>query len=312
VKKIAFLFPGQGSQSIGMAQDMHKEFVFVKEIFEMAEEVSKTPIRQLCFKGPMPELTATINLQPCITAVNLSFMTALKNEGLVPALSAGHSLGEYSALCTAEILSAEHTLRCVHERGVLMHRESTRHKGAMHALIGLPMEKILNIVTDMQTQGIVSVANHNMETQIVITGTPDIVQMTSKKAVEDGARAVPLKVSGAWHSELIRGAEDDFRAILDLMNFQSPQSHVVFNVTADICQDPEEIKHLMLQQLCSPVRWYDSMQKMIQAEIEIFVEVGPGRVLTGLLKKILPSDYPAKIYNVYNLKMLEQFLNDIA
>ena len=295
-----------------MGQDLLQEFTFVKELFDMAEEITRTHIRKLCLEGPMSDLTATVNLQPCLTVINLALLTALKNEGIVSAYGAGHSLGEYSALCNAEVLSAEQTLTCVYQRGLLMHREATRHQGAMHAVIGLTIDKVSQIVEDLQPNGIVSVANHNTETQIVITGEPEAVQLASSQASQSGARAIPLKVSGAWHSELIRGAERDFGAVLDKVNFQPPKSHVVFNTTANICDTPETIKKIMLQQLCSPVKWYDSMEKLKQAQVTCFVEVGPGKVLTGLLRKILPKDYAAKRYNINSTKTLEKFLNDMA
>jgi [acyl-carrier-protein] S-malonyltransferase len=191
-----------------------------------------------------------------------------------------------------------------------MHRESTKYKGAMHAIVGLPIAEVDGLVAEVQPQGVVSVANHNSELQIVITGSPEPVEKVSALAAGKGAKAIPLKVSGAWHSELIKGAEQEFKDVLAQIDFSPPEKSIIFNVSADISNEADEIKDLMGQQLCNPVRWYDSMEKMKEAEVETFVEVGPGRVLVGLLKKILPSDYPAKVYNISNMKQLERFMNE--
>jgi [acyl-carrier-protein] S-malonyltransferase len=313
VKKTAFLFPGQGSQSIGMGFDFFQEFGFVREIFEMTDEIAKQHISKLCFKGPMEELTQTINLQPAITAVNLAALGAVEKEGIFPGFSAGHSLGEYSALYNAGVISREDTIRLVFKRGELMHRESTKHTGAMHALIGLPIETVEAIVNEVSSEGIVSVANHNAELQIVTTGEPDSVERVSVLAKEKGAKAIPLKVSGAWHSQLMQGAEDEFSLALSGISFNAPQrSAVVHNVTADTLTDPEEIKPIMARQLSSPVRWYDSVKKLVSAEVEIFAEIGPGKVLSVLLKKIKPADYPCKIYNVNSLQTLDIFLKEVT
>ncbi len=310
MKKTAFLFPGQGSQSVGMGLDLYQEYDFVRELFDMAEEICRINISKLCFKGPMEDLTMTVNLQPAVTAVNLAFLAAIEKEGIKPDISAGHSLGEYSALRASGVVSNQDTFALVYKRGELMHHESTKRIGAMHAIIGLPIDEVDVIVKDVQKDGVVSVANHNTELQIVITGAPGPVKKVSSRAASKGAKSIPLRVSGAWHSELIKGAEDKFREFVDPFVFKNPEKPVIFNVTADYEKDPAQIKSIMAKQLVSPVKWYDSMRKLIEEKVEIFVEVGPGRVLTGLIRKILPKNYPAKIYSVNNMKSLEQFLID--
>ena len=306
MKKIAFLFPGQGSQAVGMGEEIYKEYDVVREIFDMASELAEKNLSRLCFKGPIEDLTMTINLQPAIMAVNLGFLALIEKESLQPIASAGHSLGEYGALCAAGVISKEDALRLVIRRGELMHRESTKHKGAMHAILGLPIERVQEIIEPIQNDDVVSIANHNTELQIVITGAPEPVERVSALAAKQGARAIPLKVSGAWHSELIRGAENEFKEFLDAITFNAPQSPVVFNVTGDFETDPAHIKSNMAEQVCSPVKWYDTMRKIIAEEVEVFAEVGPGRVLSGLIKKTLPRDYPNEIYSVNNLKTLEK------
>ena len=312
MKKTAFLFPGQGSQYVGMGLDLYQEYDVVRELFDMLEEIARINISKLCFKGPLEDLTETVNLQPAITAVNLACLAAINAEGINYDITAGHSLGEYCAMNASAVVSKEDTFRLVFKRGELMHRESTQHKGAMHAIIGLPIDAVKELVADVKEEGVVSVANHNAEKQIVVTGSPDLVNKVSSLATSLGAKAIPLKVSGAWHSDLIKAAQEEFSQFIDDVHFNTPDNPVVFNVTADLAEDVDEIKSLLVQQLCSPVKWYDSMCKLMAEHVEIFVEVGPGKVLTGLLKKILPKDYPGKIYNVNNMKSLERFFNEMS
>ncbi len=312
MKKTAFLFPGQGSQFVGMGHDLYEEYDFVREVFDMTDEITKTNISGLCFKGSMEELTLTVNLQPAVTAVNLACLAAIEKEGVSPAISAGHSLGEYSALRAAGVVSTEDTVRSVFKRGSLMHRESTKHVGAMHAILGLAIDEVRKIVDMAKDAGTVAVANHNTAEQIVITGEPDAVKRASEIAAGKGAKAIPLKVSGAWHSELIRGAEEDFSAFLDEIQFEEPKRPILFNVTADYERKPQEIKNIMTRQLCSPVRWYDTIRKMQEENVEVFVEIGPKKVLTGMLRKILPKTDHHEIYNVDGLRSLETFLKAIT
>jgi [acyl-carrier-protein] S-malonyltransferase len=310
MKKTAFLFPGQGSQSVGMGEEFYREYDIVREIFDMTEEITRINITKLCFKGPMEDLTMTVNLQPAVTAINLACLAVIEKENIAYQLCAGHSLGEYGALCAAGVNSKEDTIRLVYKRGELMHREAGKQPGAMHAIVGLPIEAVSELVAEVQKNGIVSVANHNTQQQIVITGAPPAVEQVSSMAVAKGAKSIPLKVSGAWHSELIKGAQGEFKDYLDTIGFEAPQKQVFFNVTAAPEENPAEIRNIMTRQLCSPVRWYDTMNRLMEQEVEVFVEVGPGRVLAGLLKKTLPKDYPGRFYNVANLKQLEKFLKD--
>jgi [acyl-carrier-protein] S-malonyltransferase len=180
----------------------------------------------------------------------------------------------------------------------------------MHAIIGLPIDAVQELVAEVQKEGIVAVANHNAEQQIVITGAPDMVKKVSALASSRGAKAIPLKVSGAWHSELIKGAQEKFIDFMGSIHFSPPESPMLFNVTADYATDTDEIKSIMAGQLCSPVKWYDLVCKLMAEKVEVFVEVGPGKVLTGLIKKILPKDYPCNIYTVNDMKQLERFLTE--
>jgi [acyl-carrier-protein] S-malonyltransferase len=306
LKKIAFLFPGQGSQVVGMGLDFYQKYDFAREVFDMAEEITRLKIGDLCFAGPMVDLTQTIHLQPAITAVNLTCLAALQREGVAPLYSAGHSLGEYSALVAAGVISAADSLRLVFRRGELMQREATRFEGAMAAIIGLAFGQVEQIVAAVT--GIVSIANHNSSQQIVITGQPEAVRKASSLAKEKGGKAIPLKVSGAWHSALIKGAEEEFRQFLSGIPFSEPQTPIIHNVTADVCSEPDAIRDLMVRQLCSPVLWHDSVCRLMDQGVDTFVELGPGKVLSGLVKKILPPDFEGKVCNIGDLASLEAFL----
>jgi [acyl-carrier-protein] S-malonyltransferase len=313
VNKTVFLFPGQGSQTVGMGKDLYDEFSLARELFDMAEEITKNHLARLCFEGPMESLTRTVNLQPAVTTVSLSILAILENEGIFPDIVAGHSLGEYGALCSSGIISRQDTIRLVDVRGKLMHRESLQHQGAMHAIVGLDINDVQKIVDEATEEGIVSVANHNTQNQIVITGSPNPVKKASEIATRKGAKSIALNVSGAWHSDLIKGAEKEFNKFLNDIEFHIPERPVVHNYTADLSpSDPDQIRTIMGQQLCHPVRWYDSVCKLNEMGVINYAEIGPGKVLTGLVKKILPKNSSAKFFNINSLKALESFCKEIG
>ena len=306
--KMAFLFPGQGSQFMGMGHDIMKEFPEVKEIFEQVDDICEKPISKLCFEGPMEELILTVNLQPAITAVNLACLAALNKSGIRPSVSAGHSLGEYAALASSGVISVYDTLRLVKKRGELMHRESLENPGAMAAVIGADIETVAKIVTQAREGGVLAIANLNTAEQIVITGEKEPLSKAIDLLKEEGRKVIPLKVSGAWHCSLMENALDDLRQFMEDIPFSKPKTTMLFNATAETETDPEKIKDIMAQQLISPVRWHDIILKIMQNGVDIFLEVGPKKVLTGLLKKSIPLEKEVKAYNVEDVNTLKGFL----
>lgn len=297
-RRIAFLFPGQGSQYVGMGRDLIQRFPELEEIFQKADEICGRPISKLCLEGPMEELTLTENLQPAVTAVALVCLRALHRSGIRAHVSAGHSLGEYAALVSGGVLGISDALRLVQKRGALMHREAVAHPGAMAAIVGLGIEAVQDLVAKSQGQGILAVANHNTAEQVVITGEREPLSRAVQLAKEVGGKAVPLKVSGAWHCRLMEGAVREFRDFMEGISFNKPESDVLLNATADREGDPGRMKDIMAHQLVSPVRWYEIMVRMMDEGVEAFVEVGPKNVLTGLLKKTVPAGKEVQIHTV--------------
>ncbi len=285
--KLVFLFPGQGSQYVGMGQVALEVSPRAKKVFTVAEEVTGLPLRRLCLEGPLSELTRTYHLQPALTAVNLAVYEALRERGVEPEMVAGHSLGEYSALYAAGVVGLEDVFRLVLKRGELMEREAERHPGAMYAVIGLPRSVLEEIVREASQKGIVALANHNSPEQIVITGEEEATSLAAELAKGKKARVVRLKVSGAYHSPLMAEAAKDFAAFLEEISFHPPKKTIFFNVSASSAADPKEIKALMGKQIESPVRWVEEVENIYQAGGRTFLEIGPKNVLTNLVKKIL-------------------------
>lgn len=309
---IAFLFPGQGSQYVGMGSDIAEAFPQVRSLFEQADRICQKPVSRLCFKGPMDELTLTMNLQPAVTAVSLACLAALSHSGIKPSVSAGHSLGEYSALAAAGVLSNEDALALVNKRGELMHREALEHPGAMAAVMGLSVEEVEGIVADAGEGEILGIANHNTAEQIVITGEKSPVSRAISLAKKRGGKAILLKVSGAWHSPLMEKAVGEFRDFMEGIPFSDPSFPVLFNATVEAEYDPEKIKDIMARQLISPVQWYGIIQRMLDDGIRTFVEIGPKKVLTGLMKKIIPPGEQVAVHHVEDSKSLQLFLDAVG
>ncbi|GGH69341.1 malonyl CoA-acyl carrier protein transacylase [Compostibacillus humi] len=305
MKQVAFMFPGQGSQVIGMGKDFFDAYDEVKQLFAMANEVLHKDIQQIMFEGPMEVLTETENAQPALLLTSVSINRMLEKEGIRPAMTVGHSLGEYSALVASGALSADEALPLVQTRGRLMEAAFPKGQGTMAAVLGL-QEEVIQSVLDTIKDEIVDIANLNCPGQIVISGSKEGIEQASEQLKAAGAkRVIPLNVSGPFHSRLMKKANEEFANYLDKVNVQDAAIPVYANVSARPVTKKEEIKNLLIQQLYSPVRFEESIRQMIDKGVDAFVEVGSGKVLSGLLRKI---DRKATVFAVHDIASMENFI----
>ncbi len=286
--KTAFVFPGQGSQKVGMLKDLYEAYPIVRERFAQADEALGYSISQLCFEGPDTELVKTANTQPAILTASVACYEILKEKGFTPDIVGGHSLGEYSALVAAGVLDFKDAVYVVHKRGEYMQEAVPLGEGAMAAILALPREEVVRICGEVNdTVGSVQAVNFNCPGQIVIAGATKAVEVAAEKMKEAGAkRAVMLPVSAPFHSRLMEPAAKRLQEELDKIEVKDAQIPVVANITGEILKDGATIKEALVTQAAAPVLWEDCVATMVDFGVTRFVEVGPGKVLTGFTKKI--------------------------
>lgn len=288
--KIAFIFPGQGSQQPGMGKLMAEAYASAADVFARADEVLGLPLSRLCFEGPAEELTLTVNTQPALLAVSVACYHVLEEAGLKPDVVAGHSLGEYSALVAARALSLEDALRTVRNRGRYMQEAVEVGVGAMAAILGAPrnvVEEVCREVCRDHPEWVCSPANFNSPQQIVIAGHAEAVQQAAERLRERGARrVVMLSVSAPFHCALMKPAEERLADDLRRLPFRDLQVPLITNVDAEVITSGERARDALMRQVSRPVRWEESIRRLVADGVSTFVEVGPGRVLTGLVKNI--------------------------
>ncbi len=304
-KKIAFLFPGQGSQAVGMGKDIYENYESAKNVYDLADKTLGKSITKLCFEGPEEDLKQTVNTQPCIVTTSIALMEALRTElNIYPDYTAGHSLGEYCAMFTAGVMSLETTLKLIQKRADLM---GATKGGSMAAILNASEEVLKAGLAEGSKVGYVDVANYNSPAQVVITGDENAVKAAGDYILANGARrVVPLAVSGAFHSKFMQEAGAVFSEFIEDADLNDSSIPVITNVDAELTTSAEDFRAKMPKQIYSSVHWTQTIQKMVEEGVDTFIEIGPGKVLAGLNKKIAPE---AAVYNVFDKASLENTIS---
>jgi len=304
MSKFAFVFPGQGSQYVGMAQDFYNNNECAKNIFNKFNEIIGKDFSKLCFEGPAADLGQTINTQPAILAASIVALEILKKSmNITPDFLAGHSLGEYSALYAAGVLSLEDVIKLVKTRAELM---QSAQAGKMTAIIGFADDKLEEVINKSSEFGTISVANYNTPEQTVITGEDTAIEFANKMAADLGAkRVIPLAVSGAFHSSLMKSASEKFAEAVNNAEVNNALIPVITNVDAKETTDATEFAEKMVNQIYSSVHWKQTITYLMEQGVDTFIEIGPGKVLSGMIKKINRS---ARAYNVSDTETLNALI----
>lgn len=307
MNKLAVVFPGQGSQYVGMGGKLLDTWVPAAEFFKFVDQVVGRPLSRLCLDGPKVELDDTVNAQPAVYAVNLIYWRWLKeNLEFSPDFVAGHSLGEYTALTAAKVLDVEPTLRLVQKRADLMKQAAVANPGGMTAVIGLKTVQIKQALSRLNRQA--QIANYNCPGQIVISGINEGLEAAEALLLKRGARKmIRLAVSGPFHSPLMRAAERELVKEFERIEFHQAEIPVINNFTAKPAVAPAEIKDALSKQITGPVRWEQSIKRLINEEVDTFIEVGPGKILKGLINRISPA---ASVYSIDDYENVDDFKSE--
>ena len=304
----AILFPGQGSQVVGMGSEFYNNFSSVKEIFNSADEKLKFKLSKIILEGPEDQLKLTQNTQPAILTVSYAIFKILKEEFNYnfenTKYFAGHSLGEYSALLCAGSLSFEDALYLLFERGKSMQEAVPVGKGGMLAVLGSENEEIEDCIKKIKSKGVCEIANDNAPGQIIVSGNIELIQELQNILKENKKKSIMLPVSAPFHCSLMNAAATNMKSKIENVNFTKPNYEIIANVTASPTNDPVEIKKLLVEQIYSKVRWRESILYMANQNITEYLEIGPGKVLTGLVKRILPSTNSSSINSIEDIKKI--------
>ena len=302
----AILFPGQGSQVVGMGSEFYNNFSSVKEIFNSADEKLKFKLSKVILEGPEDQLKLTQNTQPAILTVSYAIFKILKEEFNYnfenTKYFAGHSLGEYSALLCAGSLSFEDALYLLFERGKSMQEAVPVGKGGMLAVLGSENEEIEDCIKKIKSKGVCEIANDNAPGQIIVSGNIELIQELQNILKENKKKSIMLPVSAPFHCSLMNAAATNMKSKIENVNFTKPNYDIITNVSASPANDPVKIKKLLVEQIYSKVRWRESILYMANQNITEYLEIGPGKVLTGLVKRILPSANSSSINSIEDIK----------